>query len=294
MADAVAVVGLGSIGNGAARSLLRAGFTVRGYDVRTEATTALAAEGGVACADPSEAAAGASVVLLFVVDAGQTRAVLAEALPALPADAVVVSCVTMAPADAEAIGAEVAASGRMFIDAPSSGGPTRAEDGSMILIASGPPEAFERAGPALAAIARKVHRLGERPGDGSRLKLINQLLAGVHIAVVAEALGLAARLGLDPAVAQPILMEGAATSFMLGDRGARMLQEEPPIHSAIAIWLKDLGIVAEAGEVAGFPLPLAIAALTQFRAAAEAGQSRDDDSTVLRVYQRATASTPST
>lgn len=293
MAEIVAVAGLGSIGAGAARSLLRAGFAVRGCDVRSEATAALAADGGTACANPREAATGASVLLLFVVDAAQARAVLAEALAVLPARAVVVSCVTMAPADAEAIGAEVAASGHPFIDAPSSGGPTRAIDGSMILIASGTPEAFDRAGPALAAIARKVHRLGDRPGDGSRLKLINQLLAGVHIAVVAEALGLAARLGLEPAKAQPILMEGAATSFMLGDRGPRMLQEVPPIHSAIAIWLKDLGIVTEAGEAAGFPLPLATAALTQFRAAAEAGQSRDDDSTVLRVYQRAAGPRPS-
>lgn len=157
----------------------------------------------------------------------------------------------------------------------------------MILMASGSDAAFAAAGPALAAIARKVHRIGDRPGDGSRLKLINQLLAGVHIAVTAEALTLAAKLGLDPAAARSILLEGAAGSFMLDDRGARMLEARPPVRSAIDIWPKDLGIVADAASAAGFPLPLAGEALRLFRAAADAGQGRDDDSSVAKVYERA-------
>lgn len=284
-----AVVGLGAIGAGVAASLLRAGFAVRGADPRAEALADLAARGGVACAGAAEAAEGAGAVFLCVVSAAQAEDALfgpGGAARSLSPGAVVLGCATVAPSDAERLAARLAAeTGAPMLDAPTSGGAARAAAGEMTVMASGPPEAFARAGPYLAATASKVYRLGDAPGLGSRAKAVNQLLAGVHIAAAAEAVALAARLGLDPRLAYEVVSESAGSSWMFRDRAPRMMEDDPPVRSAVDIFVKDLGIALDAARAAGLgEMPVAEAARARFLAARDAGLGRADDSALVRLY----------
>jgi 3-hydroxyisobutyrate dehydrogenase len=196
----VAVIGLGSMGLGMANSLRRAGFDVAGCDVHREAVERFVAAGGRGATTPEAAAAGAAIVVSAVVNAAQTEAVLFGehgAAAAMPAGAVFVSSATMDPAVARRLGARLEASGRLYLDAPMSGGAARAAEGQLTMLCSGSAAAFATARPALAVMAAKVYELGPEPGQGAAFKMINQLLAGVHIAAACEALAFAAKQGLD-------------------------------------------------------------------------------------------------
>ena len=200
-ATPIGVIGLGAMGLGMARSMLRAGLPVRGFDVRAEAGQALAAAGGQPAASPAAAAAGADVVIVMVVNAAQAEAVLLGsdgAVSAMAPAGVVVLSSTVPAADARALAEKVAAAGRLFLDAPVSGGTVGAESGKLTFMASGAPAAFAKADAALAAMAGKVYRLGDAAGTGSTVKAVNQLLAGVHIAAAAEAMAFGVRAGADP------------------------------------------------------------------------------------------------
>jgi 3-hydroxyisobutyrate dehydrogenase-like beta-hydroxyacid dehydrogenase len=130
---------------------------------------------------------------------------------------------------------------------------------------------------------------GARVGDGQAVKLVNQLLCGVHIAAAAEALAYAESLGLDPRFVFETIRHGAANSFMLEDRGERMLEEEyVPPKSALDIFVKDMGLVGRAAEERGFEAPLAAAALEMYLAGHDAGLGAEDDSGVIRVFRRRT------
>ncbi len=193
-----AVIGLGSMGSGMAGSLLRAGFSVAACDVNPEAVARFAAAGGRAAANPAEAARDADVVVSVVVNAAQTEAVLFGengAAAAMPEGAVFVSSATMDPAVARALAARLEATGRHYLDAPMSGGATRAAEGGLTFLASGSAAAFAKARPALDAMARTLYELGDAAGQGAAFKMINQLLAGVHIAAAAEAMAFAAKQG---------------------------------------------------------------------------------------------------
>lgn len=284
-----AVIGLGSMGQGAARSLLRAGIETAGCDIRPEAAAALADAGGRAAATPAQAAAGADVVFVYVVNAAQSDAVLFGkdgAAAAAVAGTVFLLCATMPPADAERLAARLADAGMLAIDAPVSGGSARAASGEITVMASGPAAAFDRAGPALDAVAARVFRLGERPGDGSRMKMINQLLAGVHIAAAAEAMVLAASQRMDLAQVLEVISTCAGTSWMFENRGPHIVAGDWTPHSAVDIFVKDLGIVTGAADAAGCPVPLSQTALDLFRAASDAGMGRLDDAAVARVLAR--------
>jgi L-threonate 2-dehydrogenase len=283
----VGYVGLGAMGLPMALNVARAGHAVRGFDVNAAATARLAEAGGEAAASVAEAAAGAEVLVLMVATAAQADSVLAEALPALPAGAAVVLHSTVPPSFAEALGGRLAAAGHPFLDAPVSGGTVGAESGKLTVMASGPPEAFAAAEPVLAAVAGRVYRLGAAPGVGSSVKMVNQLLAGVHLAAACEAMALGARAGADPAALFEIISQSAGSSWMFKDRVPHILAREfAPPHSAVEIFVKDLGIVLDGGRELRFPLPLAAAAHQQFLAAAAAGLGREDDSAVVKVYER--------
>ena len=280
------VIGLGSMGMGAAQSAARAGLESWGFDLRPEAGAALAAAGGHAAGSVADLAARADVVLVYVVNAAQTRQVLAEAVPAARPGTVFVICVTMQPADAEEICAGLTAAGMLAIDAPVSGGSLKAMAGEIAMMASGPEQAFDRAAAVLDAISATVFRLGGQPGAGARMKTINQLLAGVHIAAAAEALSLAAGMGMDLAEVHRVIQSCAGNSWMFANRGAHVVAGDYTPHSAVDIFVKDLGIVTDAARSAGMPTPLSDTALDLFRQASAQGMGRLDDAAITLLLAR--------
>lgn len=284
-----AVIGLGSMGLGAALSLARAGFTVRGLDLNPAPVAELTAAGGTAATTPAKAATGADVVFVYVVNAQQTRDVLfAEqgAVAAARPGTIFVLCPTMQPDDAVAIADQLTAAGMIAIDAPVSGGAAKAREGAISIMASGPPQAFDRIQPALDAIAARVFRLGDEAGAGSRMKLINQLLAGVHIAAMAEAMVLAGKSGLDLGAVHDVITQCAGNSWMFENRGQQIVTGDYAPLSAVDIFVKDLGIVTQAAQSLGSPVPLADTSLTLYQAASQAGLGREGDSAIAKILAK--------
>lgn len=284
---AIGFVGLGAMGTPMARNLAAGGFPVAGFDLRAEALDALAQAGGRAATSVADAARDADALVLMVVNVAQAEAVLfAEgALAAARPDALVILMATCAPAAVEALADRVAASGRRFVDAPVSGGVVGATGATLTIMCACPLDTFAAARPLLDALGDKVFHVGERPGQGATVKVLNQLLCGVHIAAAAEAMALAAKSGLDGGTILRILGGSAAASWMLNDRGPRMLEAEPPVRSAVDIFVKDLGLVLDAGRGARAATPLAATAHQLFLAASGQGRGADDDSQVVRVYR---------
>jgi putative dehydrogenase len=287
----MAVIGLGSMGLGMARSLLRAGHAVSGYDLAEAANAALVAAGGRAGKDPADAAGGASIVVAVVANGAQTETALfgdGGVLSVLAAGSVVISSATMDPRAARDLAARCAERGVHYLDAPMSGGASRAGTGELTFMASGAPEAFIAAEPALDAMAAKVYQLGAEAGIGASFKVVNQLLAGVHIAAACEAITFASRLGLDIAKVYEVITASAGNSWMFENRVPHILAGDYSPKSAVDIFTKDLGIVSDIGRGEKFPLPIAAAALQMFLMTAAAGMGNDDDSSVARLIARIT------
>jgi 3-hydroxyisobutyrate dehydrogenase len=282
----VGFIGLGAMGLPMARNLVSRGVRVRGFDMRREAAVALVAAGGAAASSAREAANGAGMLVLMVVNAAQAEQVLFAdgALEALPQGGIVALTATCPPGSVEKLSERVLAAGRRFLDAPVSGGVAGAKGATLTIMAAGPAVTFADARPVLEALGDKIFHVGERPGQGAVVKTVNQLLCGVHIAVVAEAFSLAARVGVDRNVMLRILSGSSASSWMLNDRGPRMLQANPEVTSAVDIFVKDLGIVLEAGRETKAALPLAALAHQLFLATSGRGDGAADDSQVIRSY----------
>lgn len=280
-----ALIGLGSMGFGMASSLLRAGFEVRGCDPDTEALARLKAAGGIPAATPAQAARGADIVVIVVVNAAQTETVLSGQDGVLgvmrPGSALVVSP-TMAPQQAKAFAARAEALGLHYLDAPISGGALKAASGEMTIMASGSAQAFAAADPALKAMASTVYTLGDAPGIGSAFKVVNQLLAGVHIAAACEAITFAKSLDLDISKVFEVITKSAGNSWMFENRVPHVLEGDYSPRSAVSIFTKDLGIVSDLGRAQKFPLPITSAALQLFMMTEAAGMGRDDDASVAR------------
>ncbi len=290
MSQRIAVLGLGAMGLAMARRLA-SGLDVTGFDP-DPGRRGLAEDAGVAvAASPAEAARGASFVLLAVRTQEHAETCLfgeGGAASALEPEAIVQLTSTVGVAGARSIGERLP--GR-FLDLPVSGGPARAADGTLLVLAGGDAGLLERSQPVLDLLAETLVSVGPNPGDGQAMKTVNQLLAGVHIAAAAEALALAKGLGLDPAAALDALGAGAAASFMLSNRGPRIVEAlaggDPDVLSRIDIFVKDLGIVREAADTAGLELPVAAAAEALYRRAEDAGSGARDDSTVFLSAPRA-------
>lgn len=281
-----AVIGLGSMGWGAAVSLLRAGIETSGHDIVEETVERFTAQGGAGFATATEAAKGAEVVLVFVVNASQARSVLfgtQGAVQGADLGTVFVLNATMSPQEAEELAADLVAAGMVCIDAPVSGGAARSEKGELTVIASGPDAAFEKAAPVFEAISTKLFRLGETPGLGSKMKMINQHLAGVHIAAMAEAMVLAAREGLSLETVYDVITQSAGNSWMFENRGPQVIKGDYTPFSAVDIFVKDMGIVTGTAASGGVSVPQAEAALALFREASEAGMGRKADAIVAKV-----------
>ena len=281
----IAFIGLGSMGLPMAKNLLAKQFRVRGFDTRPSAIDALTQAGGTGSLTAAEAATGADTLILMVVNAAQAADVLDTALDALAPGGTVILMATCAPAAASALADRVIATGRRFVDAPVSGGTTGATDGTLTIMAAAPADTLAAAKPVLDALGDKLFHVGDKPGQGAAVKTVNQLLCGVHIAVTAEAFALATKAGVDLDILLQIMSGSAASSWMLRDRGPRMLQHDPAVASAVDIFVKDLGLVLDAGRDAKAALPLAAAAYQLFLAASGRGEGKADDSQVIRSYQ---------
>jgi 3-hydroxyisobutyrate dehydrogenase len=283
----VGVIGLGSMGLGVARSLLRAKLEVHACDVRREVVEAFAAEGGRAAATPAELGARVDAVITLVVNSDQTEHVLFGpdgAAPALRKGSVVVTSATVAPEYAAQLGERLARMSLLHIDAPVSGGAAKAAAGQLSIMASGSAEAFELCRPLFDAIAAKVYRLGDASGQGSKVKMVNQLLAGVHIAAAAEAMALCIKAGADPSVVYEVICNSAGSSWMFQNRVPHILAGDYRPLSAVDIFVKDLGIVLDSARKSAMPLPLTATAHQMFVMAAAAGHGGEDDSAVVKIY----------
>jgi 3-hydroxyisobutyrate dehydrogenase len=285
----VAVIGLGSMGFGMAQSLLRAGFAVAGYDVRSDVVSRFAEGGGIGAASPAEAAAGARAVICVVLNAAQTETVLfgeEGSAEAMAEGAVFLSSATMAPSAAAALAARLESGGRHYLDAPISGGAQRAAEGALTVMASGSKAAMAAAEDILAAIAAKVFRLGDTVGTAAALKIVNQLLAGVHIAAACEAMAFASAHRLDPATVYDVIRSSAGNSWMFENRVPHILADDYQPRSATDIFVKDLGIVLDIARAEKIPVPLAGTALQAFLMTSAAGMGGEDDASVYRLYRR--------
>jgi L-threonate 2-dehydrogenase len=287
MSRTIAFVGLGAMGRQMARRLVEAQNRVAGFDLSPAARAALVKDGGHPAASAADAARGADMLVLMVVNADQAEQVLFKdgALDALVAGATVVLMSTCAPARAASMAKAVEATGRSFIDAPVSGGVAGASGGTLTIMAAAKKSVFAAAQPILAAMGTNLYHLGEEPGQGSAMKTVNQLLCGVHIAAAAEGLALAETCGIDPALALEILSGSAASSWMLKDRGPRMVADDGQVRSAVDIFVKDLGLVLDAGRAAKIGLSLSAAAHQQFIAASGMGIGGKDDSQVIETFR---------
>ncbi|MEY4426293.1 MAG: 2-(hydroxymethyl)glutarate dehydrogenase [Pseudomonadota bacterium] len=283
----VGVIGLGAMGNGMATSVRRAGYSPFVFDLRSEIAQAFAKDGGTACASLSALGQECDVVVSVVVNAVQTESVLfgQEGCAAtMKPGSVFVMCSTVDPNWSVALEAKLAALGILYMDAPISGGAAKAASGQMTMMTAGKPEAYAVAEPILNAMAAKVYKLGDSAGAGSKVKIINQLLAGVHIAAAAEAMALGLREGVNPDALYEVITNSAGNSWMFENRMAHVLAADYTPLSAVDIFVKDLGIVLDMARATKFPLPLSSTAHQMFMQASTAGFAKEDDSAVIKIF----------
>ena len=294
----VGLIGLGAMGSGMAQSLRRAGHTVHVFDVRREVAAAFAADGGVAHDSLASLGAACDVIVSVVVNAAQTESVLFGDGPtsggssgssvgcaaSMKPGSVFVMCSTVDPNWSVALEARLEALGLQYVDAPISGGAAKAASGEMTMMTAAKPAAYALVEPLLNAMAAKVYKLGDSAGAGSKVKIINQLLAGVHIAAAAEAMALGLREGVDPAALYEVITHSAGNSWMFENRMAHVLAGDYTPLSAVDIFVKDLGLVLDMARASKFPLPLSSTAHQMFMQASTAGFAKEDDSAVIKIF----------
>ena len=286
--DAVAIFGLGAMGSGMAGALLRAGLTTYGFDINASAVAQFEAKGG-AKGSIEDAAASLAAVVIVVVNAAQTEAVLfgPDGVAAkLVQGTAVIACATMAPDIAKDFAKRCDDLGLHYLDAPVSGGTIKAGEGTLSFLAAGSDAAFAKARPALDAMAAQVFELGPEVGAGSSMKAVNQMLVGIQIAAMAEAMTFGMTQGVEPAQFLEVIRQCAGTSWALESRAPHVIAGDYTPLSAVDIWPKDLGIVLDIAKGAKFGAPLTAAALQQYLAASGSGLGGEDDAAVAKVYAR--------
>lgn len=289
MSKVAGIVGVGNMGGGMAARLLARGWQVRACDLVADRVEALVALGARAAATPAEAAAGAEALIVCVVDAAQCEAVLfgpEGAAAALAPGRGVLLCPTIAPGEVEALAARLAGQGLAAIDAPMSGGPARARDGTMSLMVACPDAAYDAHADLLATLSSRLFRVGTRPGDGARTKLVNNLLAGINLAGAAEALALAERLGLDPARTLDVIEQSSGQSWIGSDRLRRAVAGDYEPRAHVTLLHKDTRLALEAAAAAGFPARLGPVAHAAFAQAVAAGLGERDDAVLYEQARR--------
>lgn len=285
--EKIGLIGLGAMGRGMAGSLRRAGYEVYVADVRKEAADEFVKGGGVACATPAEVAQHCEIIVSVVVNSGQTEDILFGengAASTLKSGSVFIMCSTVDPNWSIALEKRLNEMGILYLDSPISGGAAKAASGEMTIMSAGTPEAYAKVGGALEAMAAKVYRLGNMAGAGSKVKIINQLLAGVHIAAAAEAMALGLREGVNANSLYEVITNSAGNSWMFENRMSHVLAADYTPLSAVDIFVKDLGLVLDTARASKFPLPLSSTAHQMFMQASTAGFGREDDSAVIKIF----------
>jgi putative dehydrogenase len=290
----VGVVGIGNMGGGMALNLLARGWRVRVHDLERGKVDALAVRGAVACPDAATAAAQVPITIVAVVDAAQCEAVLwgeagVHARSGGLAGHTVMLCPTIAPEDVERFAARLAEDGAATIDAPMSGGPQRAADGTMSLMVGCAPAVHASHRSLLEALSSRPFVVGGRPGDGARMKLVNNLLAGINLVGAAEALALAQRLGMDLHTVLAVIEQSSGQSWVGSDRMRRAIAGDYAPRAQVTLLRKDTALALRAAHDAGFEAPLGAAAHTVFERAFERGWGHLDDAVVLRLLSEPTA-----
>jgi 3-hydroxyisobutyrate dehydrogenase len=282
-------IGLGAIGAPMAACVARAGHRTTAFDIDPRRAEQLVADGVSPATTITEVATGVDVLVLMVATSDQVEDVLFGEDPAsaaLEPGATVVVMATVGPEPVERWADRLAARDVELVDAPVSGGVARAGAGDLLIMVAGQDHAVQRIQPLLHAMARAATVVGSHPGDGQKVKLVNQMLCGVHIAVAAEALAFAEAMGLDARSTWEVIRDGAAASFMLDDRGARMVEgTDGEVKSALDIFVKDMGLVAGAARAHGYAAPLASASEQLYLAGRRAGLGRLDDSSLIEVLR---------
>ena len=282
------------MGGGMAARLLESGWRVRVCDLDPDRTRALAALGATVCGTPAECAADCLALIVCVVDAAQVDAVLfgeGGAAQQLHPGQDVLLCPTIAPQDVERFAGRLQDKGVFAIDAPMSGGPVRARDGSMSLMLAGADAALQRQQALVDTLSNKAFRISARPGDGARTKLVNNLLAGINLVGVAEAIALAERLGLAAERTLSVIEQSSGQSWIGSDRMRRAIAGDFEPHAHMTLLEKDTGLALRAAAAAGFQGPLGAAAHTVFALACAAGLAGLDDGALLQ-YLRGTTAPP--
>ena len=290
-ANKVGLIGLGAMGSGMAASLRRAGYDMHVFDVRQEVADKFTKDGGQAYKNVAELGAACDVVVSVVVNAAQTEAVLfgpnsdgTGCAAAMRAGSVFVMCSTVDPNWSVALEARLEKLGLHYVDAPISGGAAKAASGEMTMMTAAKPAAYAKCENILNAMAGKVYKLGDHAGAGSKVKIINQLLAGVHIAAAAEAMALGLREGVNPDALYDVITHSAGNSWMFENRMAHVLAADYTPLSAVDIFVKDLGLVLDMARASKFPLPLSSTAHQMFMQASTAGFAKEDDSAVIKIF----------
>ena len=284
----VATIGLGSMGYGIAVSAVRDRHNVWGVDINADQMAQFVIDGGQS-SPLTKVVNKLDVVIIAVLNAVQTETILFGddgIVAKLRTGAAILACATVPPHFARAMAARCTAMGVLYLDAPISGGSIKASLGKLSIMASGTPEAFSAVQPVLKSISETVFALGDDVGAGSAMKAVNQLLAGVHIAAMAEALTFGMTQGVTPEKFVEVISKCAGTSWMLENRAPHIAAGDYTPQSSVNIWPKDLGIVLDIAKEARFAAPIATAALQQFTAAAGMGLGGEDDAAVVKVYAR--------
>ena len=282
----ILVVGLGSMGFGIAQSLIRAGYSVYGQDKNLKQQKRLIEEGGY---DKNIPFNDLQAVIIVVLNEKQTREIIFGQngiSEKLKKNSLIMVCTTVAPDFAKEMASSCNDKGLLYLDAPISGGSKKSAEGKLSYMISGSPKAFEVAKPILECTSETVFEFGEHVGSGSAMKAVNQMLAGVHIAAMAEAITFGITQGIDPKRFLEVISKCAGTSWMLENRAPHIVDNDYSPKSSINIWPKDLGIVLDIAKNSNFSAPLTAAALQQFISAAGSGLGQEDDAAVAKIYAR--------
>jgi 3-hydroxyisobutyrate dehydrogenase len=289
MAARAGVIGIGAMGMGVARRLLGRGYAVYVRDIRPEAEDEARAAGATVCASPAEVARACPIVITLVVDAAQTEEVVFGphgVAEGMAPGGVLVMCSTVSPEFSGPLAERLAPRGILALDAPVSGGPARAHDGTMSMMIAGDPEGFERARAVLESISGKRFRVSGRTGDGSRMKLVNNLMAGINLAAACEGMVFGLKLGLDPQAIFDVVCASSGASWVFGDRMPRVLAGDYSTKAAVDVLAKDLGLALEAAAAARAAVPICATARRSFIATAALGHGQEDDAAVVKYYAR--------
>jgi 2-hydroxy-3-oxopropionate reductase len=286
----VGFIGLGTMGREMARNLLQAGHTVRSYDVVADAVSQAVAAGAVATSSIAEAAEGADMVITMLPDTPDVeRVVLGEGglLSNPPPGRLIADMSTIAPQAARRMHAALQEQGVALLDAPVSGGPVGAQNGTLSIMVGGDAEAFARARPVFAAMGSTILHVGET-GAGQTVKLCNQLVVGINLQAVCEAIALARASGLDLQQRRNVLLGGSASSWMLDKLGPAMIAGDASAGFRIDLMLKDLRLVQEMAQSLAVPLPGTALVTSQYVDARAHGEGACGNQALFRVYDRMT------